>query len=256
MRPPDRIRLLGLPVDQVTTDEAVYRVEQALSARASSSASSPFRIVVTNANKAWLAHRDAGLRGALEEADLVVPEWATVWAARRLGRGPLEFVGGITLMRRLLEEAAERDWTVYLLGAKPGVASRLADRLERTLPTLDICGHHHGYLGEDEDEQVRRELRARRPDLLFVGMGSPLQERWLFRRQGPVGAAVAMGVGGSFDVLAGERREAPEWIRATGLEWLWRTAQDPWRLGRRYAVVNSWFVGRVLAERARQIVGD
>ncbi|MBX6366002.1 MAG: WecB/TagA/CpsF family glycosyltransferase [Gemmatimonadetes bacterium] len=208
------------------------------------------RIVVTNANKAWLAARDARLRAILEGADLVVAEWATAWAARRLGVAGVEHVGGITLMVRLLAEAEARGWSCYFLGAAPGVADAMVARLRRERPRLRIAGWYHGYLDEASGAAVAAALRATRPDLLFVAMGSPLQEYYLAALPAE-SAGAALGVGGSFDVLAGLKRDAPAWARGHGLEWLYRLAQDPRRLWRRYLVTNTWFVARVLRERAR-----
>jgi N-acetylglucosaminyldiphosphoundecaprenol N-acetyl-beta-D-mannosaminyltransferase len=210
--------------------------------------------LVVNANKAWLARRDAKLRGVLEGAELVIPEWAMVWAAERLGREGIHHVGGITLMARLLEEAEGLGWTVYLLGARPEVVEALAERLGRERPALRVVGWHHGYLDSAADARVRAELAALRPDLLFVAMGSPLQEYWIDSAWGGEGARVALGVGGSFDVLAGLKRDAPGWARGRGLEWVYRLAQDPRRLWRRYLVTNSWFVWTVWRERWAQRV--
>lgn len=207
------------------------------------------RILVVNANKAWLARRGDRLREILERAELVIAEWAMAWAAERLGREGVGHVGGITLMMRLLEEAEAEGWSVYLLGARPEVVSALAERLRRDRPGLRLAGWHHGYLDDESNAKVREELARLRPDLLFVAMGSPLQEYWIDEGWAELGARVALGVGGSFDVLAGLKKDAPEWARGRGLEWLYRLKQDPRRLWRRYLVTNSWFVLRVWRER-------
>ncbi|HEX6938352.1 MAG TPA: WecB/TagA/CpsF family glycosyltransferase [Longimicrobiales bacterium] len=241
-----RVRILGSPVDAVTMEGAVARAAEAIAG------GDRCRILVTNANKAWLARRDARLRAILEGAELVVPEWATVWAARRLRRPALHHVGGITLMVRLLDEAERNGWTAYFLGARPEAVEVLVDRLRRERPALRIAGWHHGYLDAELDRAVRRELATARPDLLFVAMGSPLQEYWIADAWVEIRARVALGVGGSFDVLAGLKRDAPAWARGRGLEWLYRLAQDPRRYARRYLVTNTWFVAAVLAERLRE----
>ncbi len=241
-----RVEVLGTPVDAVTMEGAVAWAAGAIEG------GSRCRILVTNANKAWLARGDARLRAILEGAELVIPEWATVWAARRLRRPTLHHVGGITLMVRLLEEAERRGWSAYFLGARPEVVGALVERLRRERPGLRIAGHHHGYLDADLDRAVRRDIAAARPDLLFVAMGSPLQEYWIDGAWAEIGAAVALGVGGSFDVLAGLKKDAPRWARGRGLEWLYRLAQDPRRYWRRYLVTNTWFVSAVLAERIRE----
>ncbi len=237
-----RRRLLGLPVDAVSMDQAVARVAGAIADRRR------LRILVTNANKTWLAARDAELRGALEDAELVVAEWATAWAAGVLRCPGVRHIGGITLMQRLLAEAEARGWSCYFLGGRAEVVAALVARLGRERPALRLAGAHHGYLDAAAAAEVRFELGRLSPDVLFVAMGSPLQERWIMAL--PAGAArVSLGVGGSFDVLAGMKRDAPGWARGRGLEWAWRLAQDPRRLWKRYLVTNSWFIGRVLRER-------
>lgn len=241
-----RHRLLGLPVDAIDMDAAVAHIAAAIRERR------PLRAVVTNANKSWLATRDARLRAALEAADLVVPEWATSWAAGVVGLKGVAHVGGIRLMQRLLAEAPARGWSVYLLGARPEVVETLAARLRREQPALRLVGWHHGYLDEEAEAHVRRELADLRPDLLFAGMGSPRQELWLQALPRDAGPLVTLGVGGSFDVLSGHKRDTPTWMRGRGLEWLFRLSQDPRNLWRRYLVTNPWFVARVLAERVRR----
>lgn len=241
--PGSRTRVLGLPVDRVTEAQVVQRVDDAIRARR------PFRIGVLNANKCWLAADDPELRAFLEACELVVPETAVVWGGRWLGRRGLREVWGVVLMRTLLHEAARRGWSVYLLGAHESVVDVLAAELRAELPELRLVGHHHGYLDDLSEARVRRDLRSLRPDILFVGMGSPRQERFLAGLGEGDGLTVGLGVGGSFDVLSGFKRDAPAWIRGTGTEWLFRVLQDPRALWKRYLVVNPWFVWSVLRER-------
>ena len=158
-------------------------------------------------------------------------------------------VWGVELAARLLERADRGGWSVYLLGGRAGVCERAAAAVRGRFPGLVLAGHHHGYLGDDGLRTgVVAALKRVRPDLLLVGMGSPLQEDFLASLPAGAVPAVSVGVGGTFDVLAGLRREAPSWVRGSGFEWLWRSAQDP-RLLARYLVVNPWFVAAVLRER-------
>ena len=227
-------------------EEAVSRVGAAVQG------DRPFRVLVTNANKAWQAARDPELCALLEDAELLVPEYAMVWAARRLGRHDVQHIGGIRLMVRLLYMAEAKGLTVFFLGATPEASAKLAGRVSRDWPRLRVVGLRHGYFTGSEWDQVIGELARVRPDLLFVGMGSPLQEQKIaeLARRVPE-LRVAMGVGGSFDVLAGIKRDAPRWAQGRGLEWLFRLGQDPRRLWKRYLITNPWFVTRVLRERFR-----
>jgi N-acetylglucosaminyldiphosphoundecaprenol N-acetyl-beta-D-mannosaminyltransferase len=159
---------------------------------------------------------------------------------------------GISLFRRLLEVAPEKGWSVYLLGAKPEVVAALVERLRRERPGLRIAGHRHGFMSAEEESAVVAEIARARPDLLFVAMGSPRQEYWLEQFGAATGARVTLGVGGSFDVLAGVKRDTPDWARGRGLEWLYRLWLDPRNLWKRYLITNSWFLWRVFSERLRR----
>jgi N-acetylglucosaminyldiphosphoundecaprenol N-acetyl-beta-D-mannosaminyltransferase len=240
---PRATRVLGLPVHPVDLEDV-----EALAVRAVAEGRR-LRIAVTNANKCFLARRDPALRAFLEEAELVGPETAVVWGARMLGRTGVEPVWGVVLAARLLAQADRLGWSVYLLGASAEVSELAAARVAARFPGLRLVGHHHGYLGQDLVRAgVVKALAETRPDLLLVAMGSPLQERFLGSLPASAAPRVSLGVGGTFDVIAGLRREAPSWIRGTGFEWLWRSAQDP-RLLSRYLVVNPWFVAAVLREK-------
>lgn len=249
MRRPARPYIAGVPADAVTFEEAVERVDRAASGAGGDGA---YRVLVTNANKAWQAARDPRLLGILESAELAVPEWAMVWAARRLGIAGVHHVGGIRLMARLLEVAETRGRSVYLLGGRREVVDALAARLGRERPALRLVGWRDGYPDDDGWDATVAEIGELRPELLFVAMGSPLQELRIdeLARRLP-SLRVAMGVGGSFDVLSGQKKDAPAWARGRGIEWLYRLAQDPARLWRRYLITNSWFVATVLRERLR-----
>jgi N-acetylglucosaminyldiphosphoundecaprenol N-acetyl-beta-D-mannosaminyltransferase len=238
---PKRERVLGQPVHCVGAAEAMALVGRCIAERR------PCRIIVTNANKAWLASRDARLRTILEEAELVIPEYATAWAARRLSRPDVRYVGGQRLMRQLLAAAPGRGWSVYFLGGAAGVVEAMVGKLRAATPGLRIVGHHHGYLDDAAWRNIREELATLKPDLLFLGMGSPLQEYRMWEL--PAGPLICLGVGGSFDVLSGRKKDAPGWMQGRGLEWLYRLGQDPRNLWRRYAITNPWFVWSVLRER-------
>lgn len=240
---PPRTRVLGLPVHAVRSEDVVELASHAVRERRR------LRIAVTNANKCYLAARDPELRAFLEQAELVVPETAVVWGARVLGRPGVSPVWGVALAAQLLERADREGWSVYLLGARSDVNAQAAEAVRTRFPGARVVGNHHGYLADPSvQDAVVRELEQRSPDLLLVGMGSPLQERMLARLSPTASPGVSLGVGGTFDVLAGLRQEAPRWVRGTGFEWLWRSAQDP-RLFSRYMRVNPWFVASVLRER-------
>jgi N-acetylglucosaminyldiphosphoundecaprenol N-acetyl-beta-D-mannosaminyltransferase len=242
---PERVNVLGAAIDSLTMEEAVERVGKLIES------GRPHRVTVVNANKFWLMRRDKELAEIVRSSDLIIPEYAVVWGAQRLGRPLRGHVGGIMLLQALLPVCEERGWRPYFLGAQPEVVLDTVRRVLLRHPRLNIAGWHHGYLDAESEPAVLADIRRSAPDILFVAMGSPRQERWIHDHQAELGVPVAIGVGGTFDVLAGRRREAPKWTRH-GFEWLYRLAQDP-RLLRRYLVTNTWFVKEIYASRLRTL---
>ncbi len=248
-RPPvstARIDLLGCPVDALTMTQTVARVEDAIARRETT------QHVAINAAKVVRYQRDEGLRAAVDGCELATADGqAVVWAARVLGRPLPERVAGIDLMDVLLDVARSRGYRIFLLGARADVLERAEAEIRRRHPGVRIVGRHHGYFGREEEPAVVDEVAAATPDLLFVALETPAKELFLARNRARLAVPFVMGVGGSFDVLAGERRRAPRWMRRSGLEWLYRLLQDPRRLARRYAVGNTQFVWLVLRDAVR-----
>jgi N-acetylglucosaminyldiphosphoundecaprenol N-acetyl-beta-D-mannosaminyltransferase len=240
-----RVDLFGVPVDALTMDETVDRI------RSWVAAGGPRQHVVLNAAKVVELERSPALADVIRRCDLVSPDGVSVvWASRLLGRPLPERVSGIDLMERLVATAAKDGRTVYFLGARPEVVARTVEVLQARHPDLRVAGFHHGYWTDDEEVIVR--IREAAPDYLLVGIPSPRKEFWLSANLRSLGVPFAMGVGGSFDVIAGVHRRAPRWAREHGLEWLWRLLQEPRRLWRRYLIGNWRFIALVLRERLRR----
>jgi N-acetylglucosaminyldiphosphoundecaprenol N-acetyl-beta-D-mannosaminyltransferase len=143
------------------------------------------------------------------------------------------FIPGIDLMTEMCRLACDEERSIYLLGAQPGVAEKAAANLQAIFPGLKVAGTHDGYFSREHEEQnVIAEIRDRAPSFLFVGMNVPWQEKWISRHLRALDVPIVMGVGGSFDVLSGQLRRAPLWMRRFGVEWVFRTLQQPWRLQR------------------------
>lgn len=209
------------------------------------------RLVLTpNPEIIFAAQRDDELRSILSEADLAVPDGAgVVWAARLLRKPVKERVAGIDLMNRLLEAGSRLGWRVYFLGTRQDILDRAVERLKAAFPGLVVVGSHHGYFTPNEERRVVERIHMAKPDMLFVGMGAPREQRFLWKWRDELGAAVAMGVGGSFDVLGGAVRRAPIWMRRVHLEWLFRLIQQPSRWRRMLALPR--FALAVLIEAGR-----
>jgi len=242
----DRVDFLGCPVDCVTMEQAIASMEAFIREGV------PRHIAVINANKLWLMEKDPRVTRVVQEASLFVPEKAVVMGIRSMGLGIAHHVGGIMLLKAFLPRAEEKGYRLYFLGAKPGVLERIVYALRYAYPRLQIVGSHHGYLRPADEELIVKQICELRPDALFVAMGTPKQEFWIAEHMSRLGVPVCMGVGGSFDVLAGIKKDTPDWIRALAMEWLYRLIQDPKNLWRRYLTTIPWFLGRVLRARLRK----
>lgn len=229
--------ILGVPIAPIT-------MEQALDLCASSVASRQRLLIgVVNAAKIVNMQRSERLRSAVLKADVILADgMAVVWAARLLGRPLPERVAGIDLMSELLALGGRLGWRVFLLGAEQRVLDQVVASVARDCPGIVIAGARNGYFRPDEERAVAEEIRASRPDVLLVAMSSPRKEEFLATYADYCGAAVCHGVGGAFDVVAGKVRRAPRLWQKLGLEWLYRLAQEPRRLWRRYLETNTRFV--------------
>lgn len=226
-----RVTVLGVGFDPVSLAEARARAVGWLRGE-----SAEVALVVTANPETVMRARAPELAAVLAAAHLVVADGVGVlWAARLLGEKLPGKVPGIELAEVLLEACAGAGLPVFFLGGKPQVAARAANRLRQRWPELRVVGVWHGYLSEEEERRVREALAAARPALLLCGMGCPRQELWLARNAAflsQCGVRVAVGVGGAFDVWAGDVPRAPAFLRKLGLEWCWRAAWQPRRLRR------------------------
>ena len=240
--------LYGLPMDALTMHDVLVRCEESIKSRR------PTKIGVLNAAKIVRLRRDQQLRESLLECDLLVADGQSVVWASRLLRKPLpERIAGIDLFEALLD-LADRQWlSVYLLGATASVLAMLETQVRDRYPHLVIAGSHDGYFQDDEAGAIATGIRNSAPDMLFLGMASPKKEIFLGRWGSTLDVPVLHGVGGSFDVVAGVTRRAPQRWQRAGFEWLYRVLQEPRRLWRRYLTTNLAFIVMTLRELIRPI---
>lgn len=221
-----KVELLGARVDGIRLEQAVERVAGFVKSR------QPCWVITLNPELLYRAQNEGDLLDLINRADLVTADGVgIVWACRLAGRPVPERVTGIDLMLRLTARAAQEGWRIFLLGGAPGVAGEAAAGLARRYPGLMVAGTYHGYFSSEEEPLVLAQVQQARADLLFVALGAPKQERWIARNLAAVGNAAAMGVGGSFDVVAGRVRRAPLWLQRLQLEWVFRLFKEParWR---------------------------
>ena len=215
--------------------------------------------VSLNVAKLVNLRHDSALRADLAAADLVLPDgMGIVWGARLLGLAVPERVAGIDLMDRMLETCAAEGWRPYFLGARPEVLERAVSAVRKRHPSLNFAGWQHGYFADVETASVVTAIQASGATCLFVGMPTPRKEQFLARHAAHLDMPFLMGVGGSLDILAGETKRAPLVWQNAGLEWLYRTIQEPRRMWRRYlttnmkfAVLLAWFFVRRRVQQFR-----
>jgi N-acetylglucosaminyldiphosphoundecaprenol N-acetyl-beta-D-mannosaminyltransferase len=245
----ERVEVLGVLVDRVGADEMRERMLEMVREGERG------LVLHANVHGLNLAYDRPWMRDLFNGADLVFCDGSGVaLAARVLGHPGLQRFTHADEMWRLAGFAEQHGLSLYFLGARPGVAVKAAARLEERFPGLDIVGVRHGYFdkeaGSEENEAVVREINAARPDVLIVGFGMPLQERWLKEnRERLEGAGVAIALGATFDYVAGDLRRGPRLLVDNGFEWLARFFIEPGRLWRRYLVGNPLFLLRVLKQR-------
>lgn len=233
--------VLGYPMLAATMGDVVDLCEETIAGGRT------LQIGVLNAAKVVNAQRDPALREAVRSCDVIVADGqAVVWASRLLGRPLPERIAGIDLFVRLLELADRERLSVYLLGGTPDVVETVAEVVASRYPGAVIAGHGDGYF--TDERSVADEIASCRPDMLFLGMSSPKKEVFLQRYQALMRVPVTHGVGGSFDVLAGVTKRAPEAWQAMGMEWAYRLLQEPGRMWKRYLRTNVLFI--VLVARA------
>jgi N-acetylglucosaminyldiphosphoundecaprenol N-acetyl-beta-D-mannosaminyltransferase len=238
-----RVDFLGCPVDGLSMAQSVAKLEDFIHE------GTPHHVAVINANKLWLMEGNSRVQQIIREAALVLPEKAIVIGGRILGVPVNHHVGGIMLLKAFLVRAEEKGYRLFFLGAKAEIIDQMIKTLRKSHPKLQIAGWQHGYLPADEITTLQQRIVSQRPDALFVAMGTPKQEFLITDHLLGLGVPVCMGVGGSFDVIAGVKKDAPIWVRALAIEWLYRLLQDPKNLWRRYLVTIPWFLRRVLRAR-------
>jgi N-acetylglucosaminyldiphosphoundecaprenol N-acetyl-beta-D-mannosaminyltransferase len=242
------VNVLGVRVDPLTVEDLHAEIGRLV--RGSE------RALVLNANANCLnfCHQDPTLGEFLNQAEIVLCDGAGVMLAARIlgGRIP-ERITYADWAWQLAAFAAAEGFSLYFLGARPGVAEEAARRLQQRYPALKIAGVHHGYfdhsVGSPENEAVLQEINASSPDILLIGLGMPLQEYWLMENRHNLNASVVLTGGAVFDYVSGRLRRGPRLLTESGFEWLARLLIEPRRLWRRYIVGNPLFLLRVLKQR-------
>ena len=242
----NRIQLLGINIDPLTMNETISVVEQFVSDKR------PIHLMGVNADKINQCHSDDEIKRIVNESEVINADGASVViAARYLGYSVPERVAGIDLMQELLVLANKKGYSVYFFGAKEEVLTDMLAIFKKNYPNLQVVGHRNGYFSAEEEEIIQEDIRKKNPDFVFVGITSPKKEYLIQKFMDNGVNSVFMGVGGSFDVLSGHIKRAPMWMQKANLEWLFRVANEPKRLFKRYFVGNVSFIYKVVKEKKR-----
>lgn len=242
-----RQKLFKCEVDALTMQETLKQVEKIIKS------GKPHQHVVINVNKVIKADKNKDLCATINNCDLINCDgMPLVWASRLLGQSLPERVAGIDLFLNLVSRASERGWNLYFLGAREEIVTKVVDIFLKKYPSLKIAGYRNGYWKPEEEQEIVDAIVKSRPDIIFVAIPSPNKENFLNRYQSTMNVPFSMGVGGSFDVVAGLTQRAPKWVQRFGLEWFYRFLQEPRRMFHRYFIEGSAFWGLFLKEFLRR----
>lgn len=242
---PDRFDVLGVPISAVNLDEAVETIE-----RWTRDGSTRTYVCITGVHGVIECGNDAELLGIHRRAGLVTPDgMPLVWCAWSQGLSNVTRVYGPDLMRRICARAPQNRIRHFYYGGAPEVAQDLAHKLQQGQPELIVAGTYtppFRPLTPQEDAAIVAIINQAKPDILWVGLSTPKQERWMHAHRDLLDVPVMIGVGAAFDFLSGRKRQAPRWMQRSGLEWLFRMVTEPQRLARRYAQIVPTFMLRVM----------
>ncbi|KRF54321.1 UDP-N-acetyl-D-mannosamine transferase [Bacillus sp. Soil745] len=210
--------------------------------------------VVINAGKVVLMHENIKLKKIVSECPIINADGQSiVWASRFLKKPLPERVAGIDLMEELIKLSNKKSYSIYFLGAKEEVVKKVVKHYESLYPDVKIAGFRNGYFNQKEEIEIVNNIRKTNADILFVAFSSPQKEYFLSKYSKELGVPFQMGVGGSFDVVAGVTSRAPKYMQKIGLEWFYRFIQEPKRMWKRYLVGNSKFIYIVLKEKFKTV---
>lgn len=249
----ERINIRGVYFNNVTLDEAADWVADTLA-----TADRPHVVFTPNAEIVQLCIEQPEHYALVNSADLIIPDGIGVVKASRIFGRPLKCkVAGIDLGERTLAIAAQKGYRVYFMGAKPGIAEQAAAKMQQKYPGLTVAGVHDGYFNKtgEENDAVLAEIRAAAPDVLFVCLGVPAQEKWIRANRDQLGSVkLCLALGGSLDVFAGTVKRAPKIFIKLGLEWFYRLCREPKRIGRMMKL-PKFLIGTYIAKWTKKVEG-
>lgn len=239
-----RVKFLNTYVDALTMEETLEKIQQYIDNKEC------VQHVVINAGKVNLMQENKELTNIINECPLINADGQSiVWGTKILGNSLPERVAGIDIFTELVKISAERGYKPYFFGAKEEVVTEVVRKFKEQYPTLEVAGYRNGYFKKDQSIEIAKDINKSGADILFVAFSSPMKEFWINEHMNIMKVPFAMGVGGSFDVVAGKTTRAPKWMQKCGLEWFHRFIQEPRRMFKRYIGGNIKFIKLVLTNR-------
>lgn len=224
----ERVDILGVPVDNVSRDEAVAVILDCVEKK-----KGPYHVFFVDPVKLMRVRPGKSTGFVSAQARLILPDGAGIqWAAEKLGRPLKERIAMISLIIDLMRAAWKKNLTVYLLGSKMENVEKITLNWQRIFPGIRIIGRQGGYFNDERERLIKESMRKSSPDIVLLGMGFPRQEKWIQDNWQHLSNAVVIGVDGSFGILSGKERKAPDFFQVRGLLWFWRTIARPWMVGR------------------------
>lgn len=238
------VNIFECNVAALTMQETIENIEKYIKQR------KPIQHVVINAGKVVLMEKDKELKRVIQKCPLINADGQSiVWASKFLNKPLPERVAGIDLMENMVRISNEKGYRIYFFGAKEDVVKKVIAIYKEKYPNLQVAGYRNGYFKEEDNDDIVEDMKKSKADILFVAFSSPKKEFWLAKNMNKISIPFCMGVGGSFDVVAGVTKRAPVWMQKSGLEWFYRFIQEPKRMWKRYLVGNSKFIKIVIKEK-------
>jgi exopolysaccharide biosynthesis WecB/TagA/CpsF family protein len=241
------VNIFNISIDNFSMEETIHYIDYLIAMKNNS------YVVTPNVDHIVKLQSDDEFKTIYDKADLVLADgMPIVWASKLLGKPIKEKVSGSDLFPKLCEHASINGYSIFLLGAALGVAEKAAKKLIEMYPKLNIVGTYSPSFGfendKEENEKIIRMIKESKPDILFVGVGAPKQEKWIFKYKNKYNVPVSLGIGASFDFIAGNIKRAPKWMQNCGLEWFYRLLKEPKRMFKRYIIDDSKFIKIFIGE--------
>lgn len=225
----DTITILGVPIDNVTLEDVGTITEKLIE----ESNKTCKMVFAPNVEFIMMAQKDRDFFNLLQESSLSTPDSIGVIIGAKLQKKAFkERIPGQSYFRKVVELSNEKGYSIYLLGGEPGIPEKTKENLEKLFPNVNIVGLHNGYFDKNVEKEIINEINSLQPNVLFVALGAPKQEKWIKEHRHELKVDIAAGQGGTYDYEAGKIKRAPVWIQKIGMEWFWRLLKEPTRIKR------------------------